>query len=65
MSCISFHPTHADKMEVKHQNIQTKTVEIKDQQVQTEAITQEQGTLFNSNTGCFDMCNQERIRTAG
>ena len=38
-----FHPAHADKVEVKHQNVQTKTVEIKDQQVQTEAIAQEQG----------------------
>ena len=44
MSCISFHPTHADKMEVKDQNIQTKAVEIKDQQVQTETIAQDQGT---------------------
>ena len=44
---------------MKHQNIKTKIVEIKDQQVQTETITQEQGTLFNSNTGCFDICNQE------
>ena len=35
-----------DKVEVKHQNTctQTKTLEIKDQQVQTDSIAQNQGT---------------------
>ena len=31
---------------MKHQNVQTTTVEIKDQQIQTETITQEQGTYI-------------------
>ena len=35
-----------EKVEVKHQNLQTEAVEVKDQQVQTETIiTQEKGVL--------------------
>ena len=33
-----------DKVEVKDQNTQTKTLEIKDQQVQTDSTAQNQGT---------------------
>ena len=40
-----FHPA-PDKVEVKHQNIQTKILEIKDQQVQTDSIAQNQGTYM-------------------
>ena len=50
---IVFHPA-PDKVEVKHQNVQTKTVEIKDQQVQTESIAQEQGTCINITTYLFE-----------
>ena len=39
--CLDFHihtVTGSDKVEVKHQNVQTESVEIKDQHVQTKAI---------------------------
>ena len=50
---IVFHPA-PDKVEVKHQNVQTKTVEIRDQQVQTESIAQEQGTCINITLYLFE-----------
>ena len=43
--CI-FSCSYPDKVEVKHKDVQTElTVEIKNQLVQTETITLEQGTL--------------------
>ena len=40
-----FHPA-PDKLEIKYQNVQTETVKIKDQKVQTEILAQEQGTCI-------------------
>ena len=52
-----FTAASSDGVEMKEQNTQTEIVQIKDQQMQAESTTQQQGIKTTSVHGCFVVHN--------